>query len=280
MAKQKPSVDRIGVWSEVKLAILKEYARAYSTILTRHPRLYHVYIDAFAGAGVHLSRRTGVIVPGSPLNALAITPAFREYHLIDLDRARVQNLRSLIGQRPDVHLYQDDCNDVLLHRIFPEVRWEDFRRALCLLDPYGLSLDWKVVEAAGRMRTVDLFLNFPMEGINRDALWRRPAHLDQERIARMERFWGDSSWRQSVYSEETDLFGQTDLVKLPGNEAVVGAYQQRLRRQAGFRFVPDPMPMRNSKGAVVYYPFFASHNEAGDRVARHIFMKYRNSGLP
>ena len=52
-----------------------------------------------------------------------------------------------------------------------------------------------------------------------------------------------------------------------------------MRRVAGFRFVPDPIPMRNSKGAVVYYLFFASHNEAGDRIARQIFRKYRSRGV-
>ena len=53
--------DKIGPWSEVKLDIVREYAQAYSQILSAQnkPRLYHVYIDAFAGAGVHLSRSTG-----------------------------------------------------------------------------------------------------------------------------------------------------------------------------------------------------------------------------
>ena len=37
--------DTIGYWSEIKLEIVREYARAYSTILTSN-RLHHVYIDA------------------------------------------------------------------------------------------------------------------------------------------------------------------------------------------------------------------------------------------
>jgi len=141
MAKGKPlRFDRIGAWSEIKLAILKEYAKAYSTILAKQPRLYHIYVDAFAGAGIHLSRRTEQPVPGSPLNALAVTPAFREYHLIDLDGAKLAHLRSMIGDRPDVRLYEGDCNPILLREVFPRARYENFRRALCLLDPYGLNL--------------------------------------------------------------------------------------------------------------------------------------------
>ena len=92
-----------------------------------------------------------------------------------------------IRSRYSRHRAKGDCNHILLRQVLPRARYEDYRRALCLLDPYGLT---------------------------------------------------------------------------------------------GFKFVPDPMPMRNSKGAVVYYLFFASHNEAGDRIARSIFRKYRNRGVP
>src|SRR5262245_39259709 len=60
--------DSIGYWSELKLEILRKYASAYSTILAAQRGLYHVYVDAFAGAGMHLSRTTREMVPGSPLN--------------------------------------------------------------------------------------------------------------------------------------------------------------------------------------------------------------------
>ena len=78
--------DIIGYWSEIKLEIVREYAQVYSQILTSN-HLHHVYIDAFAGAGLHLSKTKGEVVPGSPLNALSIRPPFKEFHLIDLDSA-------------------------------------------------------------------------------------------------------------------------------------------------------------------------------------------------
>jgi three-Cys-motif partner protein len=94
--------DRIGYWSELKLEIIRKYAAAYSRILAAQRGLRHVYIDAFAGAGLHLSRATGEMVPGSPLNALLVTPPYREYHLIDLDADKVAQLRDLVGDRQDV----------------------------------------------------------------------------------------------------------------------------------------------------------------------------------
>ena len=52
-----PQFDTIGYWSEIKLEIIKEYASAYSKILAAQtsPSLHHIYIDAFAGAGIHLT---------------------------------------------------------------------------------------------------------------------------------------------------------------------------------------------------------------------------------
>src|SRR6266567_2199586 len=96
--------DLIGPWSEVKLDILREYAAPYSTILTAN-NFYHLYIDGFAGPGSHISRTTGEPVPGSPLTALRTNPPFREYHFIDADPARVDQLRTSAGARVEVHVY-------------------------------------------------------------------------------------------------------------------------------------------------------------------------------
>ena len=148
------SIDEIGPWSEVKLEILRRYAQEYSNILTRqeHPRLRHLYIDAFAGGGVHISKKTKELVPGSPLNALLIEPPFKEYHFIELDSKKVEVLDILAGEREDVFIYPGDCNRILLEQVFPRARYEDYARALCLLDPYGLHLNWEVIQVAGESK--------------------------------------------------------------------------------------------------------------------------------
>ena len=115
--------DEIGIWSEVKLAIIKEYASAYARILdaTRRksvPSLRWLYIDAFAGPGIHLSKTTREIVDGSPLIALKTTPSFSEYHFVDEDQARTDQLRDIAGPRTDVHIYSEDYQ-VLLREVFP-----------------------------------------------------------------------------------------------------------------------------------------------------------------
>ena len=270
MARQL-QFDEIGSWSELKLEILKKYADAYSRIFSakKQTRFFHVYIDAFAGAGKHLSKGTQKPIPGSPLNALAVQPQFREFHLIDIAPEKIETLRELIGPREDVFIYQGDCNEILLTEVFPRVQYDRYRRGLCLLDPYGLHLDWKVIATAGTMKSLDVFLNFPVQDINRNAIWRNPEPVKPEQIQRMTRFWGDESWKEVAYGTTQGLFGPM-LEKEP-NEVIAGAFRQRLKESAGFDFVPKPLPMENSRGAVVYYLFFASQNSTAEKIAHDIF---------
>jgi three-Cys-motif partner protein len=268
--------DRIGYWSEIKLEIIKEYASAYSRILAaqRNPALHHIYIDAFAGAGIHLTSASE-FVPGSPLNALMIQPPFNEYHLIDIEPQKVSSLKELIGSRENVFIYEGDCNRILLEQVFPRVRFTDYRRGLCILDPYGLDLDWRVIAEAGGMRSLDMFLNFPVMDINRNVLWRNPERVETSQKDRMNAYWGDDSWNKVAYRTDTTLFREPEK---QSNEVVAEAFRVRLKKVARFARVPFPLPMRNSTGAVVYYLYFASQKDTAEQIVIDIFDKYRNRG--
>jgi three-Cys-motif partner protein len=282
MNKRRADVGEIGYWSEVKLDIIQEYARAYSQSLAaqRRPRLKHIYIDAFSGSGVHVAKGTGHLVWGSPTSVLLVDPPFKEYHFIDLDQGNIETLRMQVESRTQgpydpklVHFYNADCNEVLLSEVFPRVKYEHYARALCLLDPYGLDLDWRVIETAGRMKSLEVFLNFPIMDMNRNVLWRDPQKVDPTQIERMTRYWGDESWRQAGYSTEDNLFGFEEKTT---NAAVVKAFCARLQTVAQFRYVPEPIPMRNSKGSIVYYLVFASQKPVARRIVSEIFRKYRD----
>ncbi|MHB9099449.1 MAG: three-Cys-motif partner protein TcmP [Syntrophales bacterium] len=272
--------DEIGYWSELKLDIVREYAATYSRILNarKNPSLYHLYIDAFAGAGVHISKRTGDFIKGSPQNALLLNPPFREYHLIDLDRDKVDLLQMMAAKYPgmNIHIHEGDSNEILLKDVFPHARYEDYKRALCLLDPYGLHLNWDVLLTAGQMGSIEVFLNFPVADMNRNVLWKNPEKVEPEQAARMTVFWGDESWRQVAYDTTSNLFGFEEKTS---NEEIAQAFKKRLKKVAGFKYVPNPIPMRNSKGAIVYYLFFATGNKIADDIVTHIFNKYRDRGI-
>lgn len=264
-------IDEIGPWSEVKLDILKRYAAEYSKILSnqRNPSFFHVYIDAFAGAGFHLSETTGEMVLGSPLNALLVRPPFREYHLIDLDGDRIDGLRKITGNRKDVFLHEGNCNEVLLKEVFPRILRENFRRGLCLLDPYALTLDWSVMQRAGEMESLDIFVNFPIYDININVLHHNRDTVLPQNVERMNAYWGDESWREIAYETSQGLFGPIE--EKVTNERLAEAFRERLRKVAGFKKVPSPLAMRNSKNSIVYYLFFASHKDTAEHIVKYIF---------
>lgn len=271
--------DEIGYWSEVKLEIIKKYASAYSKILSnfKKPSFYHIYIDAFAGAGLHISKATGEFVLGSPTNALLIEPPFKEYHLIDLDKAKVESLCQIAEGRENVCIYSGDCNQILHSKVFPLADYRKYRRALCILDPYGLHLEWKVIEQAGKMKSVDIFLNFPVADMNRNVLWRQPEKAHRKQINRMKNFWGDDSWRDIAYAEppQMNLFGDTDREKV-SNDVIAEAFRKRLKTVAEFEYVPKPIAMRNTQNAIVYYLFFATQKPVAEKIVADIFKKYEN----
>ena len=128
MKEQKPRTDRvgsdlfdqIGPWSEIKLEIVKKYAKSYSQILTKQ-RFEHYYIDAFAGSGTHISRSSRAQVPGSPRIAMETDPPFDHYFFIDIEKMKTIELRGVAGIRKDVTILQGDCNPILLEQVFPAV---------------------------------------------------------------------------------------------------------------------------------------------------------------
>lgn len=273
--------DEIGFWSEIKLDILREYGQAYSKILSKqkNPSLEHVYIDAFAGTGIHISRASGEFIPGSPINALNIQPPFKEYHFIDVNEVKVDVLQNLAKEKPEqIHFYEGDCNKILLKDVFPNILWKDYKRGLCLLDPYGLHLDWNVIETAGKMKSIEIFLNFPVLDMNRNVLWNDPSKVDSRDIGRMNRFWGDESWRKMVYSKQGNLFKEDDEIKKDINN-LIRAFRKRLKEVAGFPHVPEPIPMKNEQGGTIYYLFFASPKPVAKEIVEDIFNKYRKQGL-
>ena len=268
-------LDEIGYWSEIKLEIVRKYAAAYSTVLAAQNQIRsHVYIDAFAGAGTHISKQSKTFIPGSPLNALLVEPPFKEYHFIDLDGGRADNLRALAGNRKDVQVHEGDCNTILLQKVFPRVRYSDYRRALCLLDPYGLNLNWDVVRTAGQEGSIEIFLNFMVMDMNMNVLKHDPSKVLQSQKDRMNSFWGDETWREAAYKTSAGLFENIETKST--NEVLAEAFRKRLHDVAGFKYVPEPIPMRNSSGATIYYLFFASPNKTGAKIVKEIFDKYRN----
>lgn len=271
------NLDEIGPWSEIKLDILRGYAAPYSRIL-KNNGFTHGYIDAFSGPGLHVRKAGGEEVLGSPLVALGVDPPFDEYHFIDLDGEKVDFLRRKVGDRPDVTFYKGDSHLVMLESVLPRFTYAKRTRALCVLDPYALTLDWRVVCAAGDSRAVEVFINFPVMQMNRNCKKQEISGILPGELKAMDRFWGDRSWHSAMYrpSAQVSLFGDAELDRTE-NRDLVNAYCKRLKEIAGFGFVAEPLAMRNSRNAVVYYLIFAGPNKTGWKIVQDIYRKYASA---
>ena len=231
----------------------------------RAPGRVHLRVEA-------ANPRTGSqTVVASPLNT---DPPFHEYHFIDTEPLRSALLRRYAGGRQDVFTYSEDCNEVLLRRVFPRAQFKDYRRALCLLDPYNIDLTWQVIEAAGKARSIEIFMNFMIMDINRNALREDPDKAVASKVAQMTRLWGDETWLDAGYDQVQTLFDYSVPVKV-SNERFAEAFRERLEKRAGFKYVPKPMPMKTRTNSVIYYLYFASQKEAGMDIVSDIFNKYR-----
>jgi three-Cys-motif partner protein len=276
MSKPPFRFDEIGEWSVLKLDIIEKYGAAYTKAFNkRGARLKKYYIDGFSGAGVHVVKRTREQIEGSPARALKITPPFDGFYFIDMNKDKTAHLETLCTGRTDVEIHTGDTNP-FLKKLLPTIRYTDYKRALCLLDPYGLHLDWEVIRLAGQSGAVDMFLNFPIMDMNRNAFWREPEKASPADIARMNRFWGDESWRQIGYvaSKQQSLFFDPDTEK-QSNGVIAAAFRDRLKKVAGFKYVPEPLPMKNSNNATLYYLFFGSAKPVAENIIRSIFRSTR-----
>ena len=248
--------------------------KPYSVILAKQS-LEYAYIDAFAGSGLHLTKNEKKIVPGSPLEALMIEPPFDKYYFIEMDKRKAEMLKHHINWRENVQIFSGDCNEILLHEVFPQVRYEQYRRAICFLDPFNIGINWEVIEKAGEMRSIEIILNFDIMDINRNLKIEPKSKIRESDLERINRFWGDQTWREYLYQTELGLFGEI-IDRKPGNISIIQAFRERLKKKARFKFVPEPVPMCNTKGAVIYYLFFATQNEKGNKIMSDIFKAYRS----
>jgi len=133
---------------------------------------------------------------------------------------------------------------------------------------------------AGKLGTIEVFINFPIMDINRNLKRQRVDQVTPENLRRMDAFWGDRSWHEVMYqpSSQTEMdlgLGGSGKEKQT-NEVLAEAYRLRLQRNACFAHVPTPIPMRNSKGNTVYYLYFATPKPTANKIVSEIFAKYRD----
>lgn len=289
-----------GDWTEIKLAMLKDYLAAYLQAL-KNTDFIKMYVDAFAGTGYRETQtesdtpdmfaeqteaENAGFFDGSTKLALQIDPPFDRYVFIEKNPRRMKELRVVARDFPAIadriDFQKGDANEVI-----PEFcRRTDWQktRAVLFLDPFGMSVNWTTMEAIAQTKAIDLWILFPVGiGVNR-LLKQKPDEMSPAWQSKLDVFFGIPEWRNAFYTtscQET-LFGEEEITSRVPNAipAIANFYQERLKTLFP-KVVSNPRYLCNSKNSPMFLFTFAISNPSQKaqkpalRIAEHILGKTR-----
>lgn len=285
-----------GDWTQAKLDVLRDYLAAYTKALKDKPTVAQpfrkAYIDAFAGTGTRAARErepSGAagtllfpdlndpapqnLLDGSAKLALQVEPRFEKYIFIERSPERCDQLVALKQEFPaladDIDIRQGEANEVIQRLCAPLEKWKS-RRAVLFLDPYGMQVDWRTIEAVAATKAIDLWLLVPL-GMGMNRLATKSGKLPESWRQRMDAFLGTTTWYDEFYKVETKptLFGDHQVQVKASMDVMARYFNDRLK-QVFAGVVEEPGVLSNSANNPLYLLCFAVGNERGKDIALRI----------
>lgn len=282
-----------GDWTEEKLRRVGEYFERYNVALKNQP-FTREYIDAFAGTGYREARDEGggggLMFPGladpevqhfldgSARIALKTEPSFHRFTFIEQDPRKVAELGRLRDEFPAKPI-RIECGDA--NQWVQSICREDWslRRAVLFLDPFGMQVSWRTLEAVAATRCIDTWLLVPL-GVAISRLLRRDGEIDEALCRRLDFVFGDRTWREAFYrparrarTVQMGLFGDEDEepeYPWKADFSVIGDYFKARLRTIFARVADNPVRLTNSKNIPLYLLFFMAGSENGAPIAVRI----------
>ncbi len=289
-----------GNWTSTKLDVLAKYLSSYTKALKDQPSTARPfrkgYIDAFAGTGYRTQREVGgdakmLLFPdladsapqefldGSARLALKTEPRFDRYVFVERNPERCAQLEALKEDFPhlarDISVSQGEANEEI--QKLCEKDWRS-HRAVLFLDPYGMQVEWKTIEAIASTRAIDLWVLFPL-GIGVNRLLTRSGQIPDSWRHRLDTLLGTADWYDEFYrvESETTLFGDNEDRLVKASTDTIGRYFNARLKTVFADVAPEPKVLRNSTNCPLYLLCFAVGNTAGApialRIANHLLGK-------
>ena len=265
-----------GIWTQEKLEKVQNYLQTYATAL-KNQNFKTIYVDAFAGTGYVDSKEKDSIQPsllefneeevkgfisGSARNALEVVPPFDEYIFIEKNRKRFSDLQKLKTEYPElaerIHPKLAEANEFL--QSLCQTDWRN-KRAVIFLDPYGMEVKWKTIEAIANTHAIDLWILFPL-GVAINRFLRRDGNISENVKKILDEMFGTDEWFQAFFEEKEQrgLFEtQTEIEKTANFDSIAKYFNGRL--DSVFAGVAkSPLKLYNSKNNPLYLLCFAVGN--------------------
>lgn len=285
-----------GDWTDTKLEVLAKYLKGYTKALQGKPTATEpfrkAYIDAFAGTGTRTAREAEAsgsvesllfpdlaepapqrLLDGSAKLALQVEPRFDKYIFIERSSERCLQLEGLKTEFPaladDIDVRQGEANELIQKLCANPTKWKS-RRAVLFLDPYGMQVDWRTIEAIAATKAIDLWLLVPL-GMGMNRLAPKSGNIPESWRARMNSFLGTTDWYEEFYKVETTptLFGDQQVQVKASMEVMARYFNNRLK-QVFAGVAEEPGILWNSSNNPLYLFCFAVGNERGKDIALRI----------
>lgn len=296
----EPSSSWGGAWTEEKLNAFEKYVNAYLTIMNKYRGQYDwklIYFDGFAGSG---SRNEDVtsednqlmidLIDENQITAEELTPykgaaervlniaqdGFDFYYFIDKDAASSSQLQEkLTPYQKDKRLeFRHSDANTEVSRLSDAMRKNSKLKALVLLDPFGMQVDWSSIERLKGTST-DLWILIPT-GVIVNRLLDRKCKLTH--IEKLTSFFGkdEDFLRNYFYNtrQETTLFGDTEVIEKVQEpiRMIANLYIQQMKTI--FKYVTEePLVLYNTRNTPIFHFACASNNESAVKIAHEIINK-------
>jgi three-Cys-motif partner protein len=276
-----------GKWTEEKIGIVEDYAKAYLTIMRKHPFFNLIYFDGFAGSGtIQQCGDAGYrSIEGAAARILSIDEPriFDIYYFVEIYPEYCIRLKTMVESRfthRTVYVVPEDCNRKLLDlgKFLREEKNRYFR-VLAFIDPCGMQVEWSSIEALKGLG-VDLWILVPT-GVGVNRMLTKTGQISRSWMKKLQTFLGlpfdELEGFFHIESDQETLFGNKERMKIDNAIHKAG---ELYSRQLGtvFENVSNPYILRNSKNSPMYHFGLATDNKAGITIANDVIKKRTRHG--
>ena len=265
-------------WSEVKLQILSDYLRAFTTAV-RGRSEEAICLDLFAGSYDNRRRHSPGTFPGSARIALETEPPFTRLAMFELPEPAAQLEAAIRRARPDDdrwRVFPGDCNVTLQAALdwLEPIRWAP---TFAFLDPRGLQVAWATVERLAGWRAdentkVEQWILLPEPALAR-VLGLRGANGRRSAEA-LNRLYGTRDW---IAVHQLRRSGQITAEEMRAE--FVNLLRWRLEQDLGYKST-HALQIVNTAGHPVYTLVFATDSPPGNRIMAHLYGSAATRTIP
>jgi three-Cys-motif partner protein len=278
-----------GSWTENKIEIIVEYAKAYLTIMDSYAADNDwklLYFDGFAGSG-YIKKgndENEKLIVGAAKRILEIENPrpFDMFYFVEKEEGKAsllqKNTKNLFPEK-NIHIVSTDCNEKI-HSMskFLKTKKGKKYKTLAYIDPCGMQLSWDSLISLQEL-SVDAWILIPTGmGVNR--LLKNDGDISDMWINKLEVFLGLEKEKilNHFYTEKKvlTLFGE-EIKVTKENEAIEKSaklYSQRLKEL--FKYVSKPYVLKNKMNSTMFHFLMVSNNATAVKVANDIVKKYNN----